>query len=293
MKKISFLGFIAAAVISFTSCDLINDAQEAIDDYQTNQEAKYEESADGLKITVSYKQSGIGIYHIAEFKVEGKDTICTSLVSKTTFPTEFAAKAAYDEMIKDMSEQEKAYVKLNGKEITIEHPENIGQKKAGIKFAFLSICQGYKKGGEIISNIDIPTDGNGSGDGDGSGGQGGLTGQASYVESSDGLTITTSYMDGENGEEVVAKFYVSESNETDTLCASIKYTFFFDSEEKARIAYNNGTENMSEEEIAEKDYQISGKTVSCKDPGAEGMPKTLIVIVLKGVYERLQAGIIM
>ena len=291
MKKFSFLGFIAAAVISFTSCDLINDAQEAIDDYQANQEAKYEESADGLKITVSYKQSGIGIYHIAEFKVEGKDTICTSLVSKTTFLTELAAKAAYDEMIKDMDEQEKAYVKLNGKEITIEHPENIGQKKAGIKFAFLSICQGYKKGGEIISNIEIPNDGDGDGDGDG--GQGSLTGQASYVESSDGLTIITSYMQGENGEEIVAKFYVSESNATDTLCASIKYTFFYDSEEKAKIAYDNNTEGMTEEEISEKEYQLSGKTMSCKDPGAEGMPKTYIVIMLKGIYERLKAGIIM
>lgn len=166
MKKIKFLGLIATIVFAFTSCDLINDAKEAVDDYQDNQEAKYEESADGLKITVSYKQSGIGIYHIAEFKVEDKDTLCTSLISKTTYPLELTAKTVYDEMIKDMSDEEKAEITYKGKDITINHPESVGAKKAGIKIAFLSICEGYKKGSTIISNIDIPT-GDDGGDDDG------------------------------------------------------------------------------------------------------------------------------
>ena len=163
MKKIKFF---ATIVFAFTSCDLINDAKEAVDDYQDNQEAKYEESADGLKITVSYKQSGVGIYHIAEFKVEDKDTLCTSLISKTTYPLELTAKTVYDEMIKDMSDEEKAEITYKGKDITINHPESVGAKKAGIKIAFLSICEGYKKGSAIISNIDIPT-GDDGGDDDG------------------------------------------------------------------------------------------------------------------------------
>lgn len=166
MKKIKLFGLIATIVFAFTSCDLINDAKEAVDDYQDNQEAKYEESADGLKITVSYKQSGIGIYHIAEFKVEDKDTLCTSLISKTTYPLELTAKTVYDEMIKDMSDEEKAEITYKGKDITINHPESVGAKKAGIKIAFLSICEGYKKGSAIISNIDIPT-GDDGGDDDG------------------------------------------------------------------------------------------------------------------------------
>lgn len=166
MRKIKFLGLIAATVLALASCDLIEDAQEAIDDINTNQEAKYTESADGLEISVTYKQSGIGIEHNAKFKVEGNDTICTSLVSKTTFNTELAAKLTYDEMIKDMDETEKANIKLDGKTITVSHPNNIGKKKAVIRFAFKNICEGYKKGGQIVSNIDITTDDGGDG-GDG------------------------------------------------------------------------------------------------------------------------------
>lgn len=157
MKKIKLFGLIATIVFAFTSCDLINDAKDAVDDYQDNQEAKYEESADGLKITVSYKQSGIGIYHIAEFKVEQRDTLCTSLISKTTYPLELTAKEVYESAIKDMSAEEKANVTLKGKEVTINHPENVGEKKAGIKLAFMAIYQGYKKGGDIVADIDIPT----------------------------------------------------------------------------------------------------------------------------------------
>ncbi|MBO4723840.1 MAG: hypothetical protein J5596_00780 [Bacteroidaceae bacterium] len=158
MKKIKLFGLIAAIVFAFTSCDLINDAKDAVDDYQDNQEAKYEESADGLKITVSYKQSGIGIYHIAEFEVKERDTLCTSLISKTTYPLEMTAKEVYEQMIKEMSADEKANITYKGKEITVNHPENIGEKKAGIKLAFQLICEGYKKGGQIVSDIDIPTD---------------------------------------------------------------------------------------------------------------------------------------
>ena len=157
MKKIKYLGLIATIVFAFTSCDLINDAKEAVDDYKDDQEAKYEESADGLKITVSYKQAGIGIYHTAEFEDVRGDTLCTSLMSKTTYPLELTAKEVYEAAIKDMSAEEKANIKLDGKNITVNHPESKGEKKAGIKLGLMAIYEGYKKGGQIVSNIDIPT----------------------------------------------------------------------------------------------------------------------------------------
>lgn len=157
MKKIKLFGLIATVVFAFTSCDLINDAKEAVDEFQDDQEAKYEESADGLKITVSYKSSGVGIYHIAEFKVEERDTLCTSLISKTTYPLELTAKEVYEQMTKEMSAEEKANITYKGKEITVNHPENVGEKKAGIKIALQLAYEGYKKGGSIVSNIDFPT----------------------------------------------------------------------------------------------------------------------------------------
>ena len=157
MKKIKYLGLIATIVFAFTSCDLINDAKDAIDDFQDDQEAKYEESENGLKITVSYKKSGIGIYHVADFEVVQRDTLCKSFISKTTYPLEVTAKEVYEKAIKDMSDKEKANITYEGKEITVNHPDNVGEKKAGIKIALQLVYEGYKKGGSIVANIDIPT----------------------------------------------------------------------------------------------------------------------------------------
>ena len=165
MKKFKLFGLIAVAALAFVSCDLINDLEEASDEMNKSEEAKYTESEDGLEISVTYKESGVGIAHIAKFKPENGDTLCTSLVSKTTFPLELAAKEAYEEMIKDLDEKEKANITRKEKEITVDHPENIGEKKAGIKFAFMAIYQGYKQGGKIVSNVDIPNDPNTGGSG--------------------------------------------------------------------------------------------------------------------------------
>lgn len=166
MKKIKLFGLIATIVFAFTSCDMLDEVKDAIDEIQDDQEAQYVESEDGLEITVSYKQSGVGIYHTAKFEPQSGDTICTSFISKTTYPAEFAAKEAYDNIVKDKSDQEKEFITLKGKEITIDHPNNVGKTKAVIKFGLMSIYQGYKKGGEIVSNIEIPEDGNGDGDND-------------------------------------------------------------------------------------------------------------------------------
>ena len=56
MKKIMFLGFLAAA-FAMTSCDKI---EEAVNDLQKDQAPTYVESKDGLSITITYAKDGIG-----------------------------------------------------------------------------------------------------------------------------------------------------------------------------------------------------------------------------------------
>lgn len=296
MKKIKLFGLIAISMFAFASCDLVEDVKDAIDEIQDDQDPAYTESENGLEISVSYKRAGIGIYHIAQFAVNGGDTICTSFVTKTTYFNEALAKEAYDHAIKDLDEKEKERFKLDGKELTVNHPDNIGLKKATIRFGLKSIYEGYKKGGEIIEDIEIPTDGDGDGSGDdeGDGGQGQSVGQATYQESPDGLAITVAYNapTGE-GEVVEATFYVSQSEPTDTLLEQLKYYFIYDTPANAEIAYNNNTEGLSREEIREKQYELRGNTVSLIDPESVGMPKNQMVIALKGIYARLQQGIIM
>lgn len=298
MKKIKLFGLIAISMFAFASCDLVEDVKDAIDEIQDDQDPAYTESENGLEISVSYKRAGVGIYHIAQFAVNGGDTICTSFVTKTTYPTEGIAKEAYNQAIKDLDEKEKARFTLDGKEMTVNHPDNIGLKKATIRYGLKTVYEGYKKGGEIIEDIEIPTegdgDGDGSGDGEGDGGHGQSAGQATYQESPDGLAITVSYSapTGE-GEVVEATFYVSQSEQTDTLLEQLKYYYIYDTPANAEIAYNNNTDGLSPEEIREKQYELRGNTFSLIDPASAGMPKSQIVIMLKGIYERLQQGIIM
>lgn len=297
MKKIKLFGLIAISMLAFASCDLVEDVKDAIDEIQDDQDPAYTESENGLEISVSYKRAGIGIYHIAQFAVNGGDTICTSFVTKTTYPAEGIAREAYNQAIKDLeNEKEKERFTLDGKVLTISHPQNIGEKIAGIRFGLKAIYEGYKKGGEIIEDIEIPTDGDGdgSGDGEGDGGHGQSAGQATYQESPDGLAITVSYNapTGE-GEVVEATFYVSQSEQTDTLLEQLKYYYIYDTPANAEIAYNNNVDGLSPEEIREKQYELRGNTFSLIDPESVGMPKSQIVIMLKGIYARLQQGIIM
>lgn len=292
MKKIKLFGLIAISMFAFASCDLVEDVKDAIDEIQDDQDPAYTESENGLEISVSYKRAGVGIYHIAQFAVNGGDTICTSFVTKTTYPAEGIAREAYNQAIKDLDEKEKERFTLDGKELTVNHPDNIGLKIATIRFGLKAVYEGYKKGGEIIEDIEIPTDGDGDGDGDGDHGQ--SAGQATYQESPDGLAITVAYNapTGE-GEVVEATFYVSQSEQTDTLLEQLKYYFIYDTPANAEIAYNNNVDGLSPEEIREKQYELRGNTFSLIDPESAGMPKSQMVIILKGIYARLQQGIIL
>jgi hypothetical protein len=288
MKKIKLFGLIAISMFAFASCDLVEDVKDTIDEIQDDQDPAYTESENGLEISVSYKRAGIGIYHIAQFAVNGGDTICTSFVTKTTYPNEGFAKEAYNQAIKDLDEKEKARFTLDGKELTVSHPDNIGLKIATIRFGLKAVYEGYKNGGEIIEDIEIPTDGDGDGD------HGQSAGQATYQESPDGLAITVSYNapTGE-GEVVEATFYVSQSEQTDTLLEQIKYYFIYDTPANAEIAYNNNTDGLTRDEIREKQYEVRGNTFSYIEPESAGMPKNQMVIILKGIYARLQQGIIL
>ncbi len=292
MKKIKLFGLIAISMFAFASCDLVEDVKDAIDEIQDDQDPAYTESENGLEISVSYKRAGVGIYHIAQFAVNGGDTICTSFVTKTTYPAEGIAREAYNQAIKDLDEKEKERFTLDGKELTVNHPDNIGLKIATIRFGLKVVYEGYKKGGEIIEDIEIPTDGDGEGDGDGD--HGASAGQATYQESADGLAITVAYNapTGE-GEVVEATFYVSQSEQTDTLLEQIKYYFIYDTPANAEIAYNNNTDGLTRDEIREKQYEVRGNTFSYIEPESAGMPKNQMVIILKGIYARLQQGIIM
>lgn len=288
MKKIKLFGLIAISMFAFASCDLVEDVKDAIDEIQDDQDPVYTESENGLEISVSYKRAGVGIYHIAQFAVNGGDTICTSFVTKTTYPAEGIAREAYNQAIKDLDEKEKERFTLDGKELTVNHPDNIGLKKATISFGLKAVYEGYKKGGEIIEDIEIPTDGDGDGD------HGQSAGQATYQESPDGLAITVAYNapTGE-GEVVEATFYVSQSEQTDTLLEQIKYYFIYDTPANAEIAYNNNTDGLTRDEIREKQYEVRGNTFSYIEPESAGMPKNQMVIILKGIYARLQQGIIL
>lgn len=289
MKKIKLFGLIIISMFAFASCDLVEDVKDAIDEIQDDQDPAYTESENGLEISVSYKRAGVGIYHIAQFAVNGGDTICTSFVTKTTYPAEGIAREAYNQAIKDLDEKEKERFTLDGKELTVNHPDKIGLKITTIRFGLKAVYEGYKKGGEIIEDIEIPTDGDGDGDGDH-----GHAGQATYQESPDGLAITVAYNapTGE-GEVVEATFYVSQSEQTDTLLEQLKYYFIYDTPANAEIAYNNNVDGLSPEEIREKQYELRGNTFSLIDPESAGMPKNQMVIILKGIYARLQQGIIM
>lgn len=109
MKKILFYSLIlAAGVCALNSCDAIEDAideaKSTIDDIQNDQDPEFKDN--GLTVTLSYKQSGLGyFYYEAGFKAQPDsalfDTVCTSFILKKTFSLKSVAKIAYDEMVED------------------------------------------------------------------------------------------------------------------------------------------------------------------------------------------------
>ena len=106
MKKILFFSLIlAAGVCALNSCDEIEDAideaQKTIDDVQNDQDPEFKDN--GLTVTLSYKQSGLGYYYEAGFQAEPDtalfDTICTSFKLKNTFAFKVVAEEAYRQAV--------------------------------------------------------------------------------------------------------------------------------------------------------------------------------------------------
>ena len=107
-RKILFLALIlAAGVFALNSCDAIEDAldeaQQAIDDVQNDQDPEFKDN--GLTVTLSYRQSGLGYYYEAKFQAEPDtalfDTVCTSFILKETLALKDLAKIAYDQMVEN------------------------------------------------------------------------------------------------------------------------------------------------------------------------------------------------
>lgn len=295
MKKIKLFGLIAISMLAFASCDLVEDVKDAIDEIQDDQDPAYTESENGLEISVSYKRSGIGIYHIAQFAVNGGDTICTSFVTKTTYFTEALAKEAYDHAIKDLDEKEKERFTLDGKVLTISHPQNIGEKIAGIRFGLKAIYEGYKKGGEIINEIEIPTDGDGDGDGDGGDGDGGsgssaLISYEEFLDDSENLRIAASYSNPPLGQSIIASFIIEPAS-SDTICSDYSIIDFYSTEAEAEAVYNRLTEGMSDLEKNENGYLLQRNAVHSKNVNMESWSIMQIRSTLKGKVQMWELGI--
>ena len=106
MKKILFFSLIlAAGVCALNSCDAIEDAideaQSTVDDIQNDHDPVFTDN--GLTVTLSYKQSGLGYYYEAGFKAQPDsalfDTVCTSFTLKETFAFKLVAEEAYRQAV--------------------------------------------------------------------------------------------------------------------------------------------------------------------------------------------------
>ena len=155
MKKIMFLGFIAATMISLASCDLLDEAKEAIEDIQDDQAPAYTQSEDGLTIPVSQKKNGFGSIHEATFKVENRtDTICETAKTTLTFFTEILADEFMKNIQKDSALVAKWSIekdKKNAKAINIDQTNAMkGFRKPLLVPVYQGIKKAYDEGGQIL-----------------------------------------------------------------------------------------------------------------------------------------------
>ena len=151
-----FLGFIAATMISLASCDLLDEAKEAIEDIQDDQAPAYTQSEDGLTITVSQKKNGFGSIHEAKFMVDSlkADTICESAKTTLTFFTDILA----DEFIKNIKKDSTLVAKWsiekdknNAKAINIDQTKAMkGFRKPIVVPVYKGIKKAYDEGGQIL-----------------------------------------------------------------------------------------------------------------------------------------------
>jgi hypothetical protein len=156
MKKFMFLGFIAATMLSLASCDLIEEAKDAINDIQDDQAPAYAESNGGLTITVSQKKSGFGSIHEATFKVDSlkTDTICETAKTTLTFFSDILA----DEFIKNIKNDSTLVAswsiekdKNNAKAVNIDQTRAMaGFRKPMVVPVYKGIKKAYDEGGQIV-----------------------------------------------------------------------------------------------------------------------------------------------
>ena len=167
MKKILFFSLIlAAGVCTLNSCDAIEDAideaQKTIDDVQNDQDPEFKDN--GLTVTLSYKQSGLGYYYEAGFKAEPDsalfDTVCTSFILKETFALKAVAKIAYDEMVENNKTADSTDVVVlnydNDKVITVDMTkQHEGLPKRVVVLELKTNEAAYYKAKEALQNDSI------------------------------------------------------------------------------------------------------------------------------------------
>ena len=156
MKKFLFLGFIAATMFSLASCDLIEEAMDAINEIQDDQAPAYTESDGGRTITVSQKKSGFGSIHEAKFMVDSlkADTICESAKTTLTFFSDILA----DEFIKNIKKDSTLVAKWsiekdknNAKAVNIDQTRAMaGFRKPIVVPVYKGIKKAYDEGGQIL-----------------------------------------------------------------------------------------------------------------------------------------------
>lgn len=148
-----FFGFLAAAVISLASCDLIDEAKDAIDDYQDGDEAPVlTEGSDGLSAKLVYKQSGLGTYTIdVQYEVDKEgdhllsDTICKTFIMTQVYTTKEMAKQMYESQKRDRDNNEDYDVKYdNEKTVTIDYLLYRGSEKPTTKIYLQLLYAGYQ-----------------------------------------------------------------------------------------------------------------------------------------------------
>ena len=156
MKKFLFLGFIAATMFSLASCDLIEEAKDAINEIQDDQAPAYTESDGGRTITVSQKKSGFGSIHEAKFKVDSlkADTICESAKTTLTFFSDILADEFINNIKKDSTLVAKWSIekdKNNAKAVNIDQTRAMaGFRKPIVVPVYKGIKKAYDEGGQIL-----------------------------------------------------------------------------------------------------------------------------------------------
>ena len=272
MKKLFFLGFIAATVFAFTACD-----KDSNGDSSDEIKGNLEESKDGLSLKLSLSYGEYSYEDVAQFEVVTNqrtnltDTICTSYISKQTFSTAQEAQNYRNYLIKNLKLKESS-IKIDGKTVTYNDEDNIGCPKKEIKEMMKSIYNEAK-------NKEFWNKANDSDPYNQNGGNGQNTNSRVSFSSSD-FEAELSYTAGYTTLTHLASFEIDSESATDTICSSYIITQQFINAESANAFYQTYSQEYSEETVT-----IDGVNVTYTQNSFVGESKEYVMIYMKSIYE--------